>query len=168
MVLLFVFACFFDLVLTPTYKPRISRLSNTDQLQRNTVLQTFKASNKLRITTTNNKLQIFRTNNNNQCNTDNQAYIKQTTNSKIPWSVKQDVQTFQAIIKRNNKYSGTKGLKMFKFQCKQAADLRMRDLTSKLGDKSLTSQTFLLYLCNLCNWVPILNTLCIRTKRKRY
>ena len=132
------------------------------------MLQTFEASNKLRITTTNNKLQIFRTNNNNQCNTDNQAYIKQTTNSKIPWSVKQDVQTFQAIIKRNNKYSGTKGLKMFKFQCKQAADLRMRDLTSKLGDKSLTSQTFLLYLCNLCNWVPILNTLCIRTKRKRY
>ena len=52
--------CIFDLVLTSTYKPRISRLSNTDQ--RNTVLQTFKASSKLRITTTNNKLQIFRTN----------------------------------------------------------------------------------------------------------
>ena len=92
-VFLFVFVCIFDLVLTSTYKPRISRLSNTDQ--RNTVLQTFKASNKLRITTTNNKLQIFRTNKIFSV-TQIFKHIKQTTNSEIPWSVEQDVQNFSS------------------------------------------------------------------------
>ena len=94
-VFLFVFVCIFDLVLTSTYKPRISRLSNTDQLQRNTVLQTFKASSKLRITTTNNKLQIFRTNKIFSV-TQIFKHIKQTTNSEIPWSVEQDVQNFSS------------------------------------------------------------------------
>ena len=66
--------------------------------------------------------------------------------------------TFQAIIKRNNKFSGTKRLKIFKSQCKQAAaefvpqickweTSNMKAWWQKFKLVSM-SQPFLLYLCN--------------------